>query len=51
MLAMKLPALSCVSMDPAITTRIARTPTAPAKQVLSSQRKRPLRLLSAWSLT
>ena len=35
------PSVSCVSVEPAITTRMASTPTAAARQVLTSQRKRP----------
>ena len=45
------PSVSCVSVEPAITTRMASTPTAAARQVLNSQRKRPLWRVSAWSLT
>jgi hypothetical protein len=35
------PSGSGVSVEPAITTRMATTPTAAARQVLTSQRKRP----------
>ena len=36
------PSLSGLSLEPATTTRMASTPTAPARHVLSNQRKRPL---------
>ena len=40
-----------VSVEPAMTTRMASTPTAAARHVLNSQRNRPLWRVSAWSLT
>jgi hypothetical protein len=45
------PSASRVSVEPAMTTRMASTPTAAAKHVLNSQRNRPLWRVSAWSLT
>ena len=36
-----LPSVSCMSVEPAITTRMASTPTAAARHVLTSQRNRP----------
>ena len=44
------PSASRVSVEPAMTTRMASTPTPAARQVLKSQRKRPLWRVSAWSL-